>query len=120
MLQREAQSGRAERWELLASWRTVFVDGKDMQFQDSALSWVNILFQQYLNRELKNEELVKLCLSKTRKDLSRRELYCSPNSSFDALSRCSSLCGVPLVCLIHERGDSYPQSMEGSPVFFPL
>jgi hypothetical protein len=59
MLQREAQSGRAERWELLASWRTVFVDGKDLQFQDSALSWVNVLFQQYLNRELKNEELVK-------------------------------------------------------------
>jgi hypothetical protein len=59
MLQREAQSGQAERWELLASHRTVFIDVKDMQFRESALSWVNVLFQQYLNRELKNEELVQ-------------------------------------------------------------
>jgi hypothetical protein len=40
--------------------------------------------------------LSHLCLSKTRKDLSRQELYCSPNSSFDAhssrrISQCSTL-----------------------------
>ena len=48
----------ADKWELLASSRTIFIGGRDMQFRDSALSWVNVLFQQYLNGELKDKVLV--------------------------------------------------------------
>ena len=48
----------ADKWELLASSRTILIGGMDMQFRDSALSWVNVLFQQYLNGELKDKVLV--------------------------------------------------------------
>jgi len=40
------------------SSRTVCVDGIDMQFRDSAVSWANLLFQQYINGELKDRMLV--------------------------------------------------------------